>query len=69
MLQPQAWKKYLKQVKFAKKQWLKRGEPLCQLEHYLGNDFDTELKRFCGEFYSEIKNVIGCSPIRWDSMN
>ena len=70
MLPLRARKKYLNNVKFAKARWLKRRESRLQLENYLGiNDFDTELKRSCGEFYNELKKGIHCSPIRWYSMN
>ena len=70
VLHPQAQKKYLNEVKFANKEWLKRQEAQHHMEHYLGiHHFDTELKRSCGEFYNELKKVLGFSPMRWYSIN
>jgi hypothetical protein len=54
----------LKVCKVARAQWLKRRELRLQKESYLGNNgFYAELMRSCGEFYHELKKLIGFTPI------
>jgi hypothetical protein len=54
----------LKVCKVARAQWLKRRELRLQKESYLGNNgFYAELMRSCGEFYHELKKIIGFTPI------
>ena len=62
--------KYLMKVMAAKNQWLSRRTLRLEQELYLGsNEFDAELNRSCGEFYSEQRKVISYNPIRWYSIN
>jgi hypothetical protein len=70
MLSPERRKKYLILAVVAKIKWSQRRFLRLQQEQYLGdNNFLTELNRSCGEFYLVLKNVIGCSPIPWYSVN
>ncbi len=61
---------YLNKLTAAKEQWIIRRKLRLNRERYLGsNTFDVELRRSCGEFYTEVRKVLGCCPIRWYSIN
>jgi hypothetical protein len=62
-------KRLKEKVKEAKEHWIMKRNGRQQSELYLGRlTFDQELKRSCGEFYSSLKNVWGCSPTKLDYM-
>jgi hypothetical protein len=47
---------FFTKVNEAKAKWIKKRESQQRVELYLVlNDFDSELKRFCTNFYSELK--------------
>ncbi len=69
-LAPHRQKTYLKKANQAKAQWIQRRASRQEQELYLGNnDFDSELKRSCGEYYMELRKILGYTPIRWYYVN
>lgn len=66
----QRQKTFLIKVNEAKAQWNKKRASRQRVELYLGiNDFDSELKRSCAEFYSELRKALGGNPLRWYYIN
>jgi hypothetical protein len=65
LLAPHQQKKHLKKTNQAKAQWMQRMASRWELELYLGNnDYDSELKRSCADFYMELRKFLGYTPIR-----
>jgi len=61
---------YLSKLNVAKENWILRREMRLNQEGYLGsNNFDAELKRSCSEYYCEARKALGCTPMRWYSIN
>ncbi len=53
----------------ARENWRLRWQARFINENYLGmNDFEVEINRLCGEFYDELKKVLGFCPVQWYSI-